>query len=118
MNGVKLRTLDAPDLLDVLHYMYETDLFTATSEMMDARDKARSMIYEQMYETIYPYNSSEVANYGSDVYGPPLGEDEDLPVPVNPRAMTSRPKAYTPTTKFNPDAANPFNGVLDAPLSH
>lgn len=118
MNGVKLRTLDAPDLLDVLHYMYETDLFTATSEMLDARDKARSMIYEQMYGTVYPYDSSKVTDDGDDVYGPPLGEDEDLPVPMNPKAMTSRPKAYTPATKFNPDAVNPYGGVLDAPLGH
>ena len=117
MNGVKLRTLDAPDLLDVLHYMYETDLFVATAEISEARDKARTAIYDQLYETDYPYGTTSLDGYGSDVYGPPLDEDEDLPVPFDPKTANRRPKAYTPVTAFNPDAVNPYNGVLDAPLS-
>jgi hypothetical protein len=118
MNGVKLRTLDAPDLLDVLHYMYETDLFEATMELQEAKDKARTVIYEEMYESYYPYGTSSVS---SDNYGLPLDDefsDDPLPKPLDPKAMTSRPKAYTPATKFNPDAVNPYGGLLDAPLGH
>lgn len=115
MSGVQLRTLSGPDLVDVLHYMYETDLLVSTAEEQEAKDRARTVIYEQLYEQDYPYSSTQTQDYSR--LDPPLNDDEEpLPVPLDPKAMSARPKAFVPATKFNPNAANPYNGVLDAPL--
>jgi hypothetical protein len=117
MSGVRLLTLDSADLLDVLHYMFEKDLMVASSEESDAKDRLRSAIYENLYGRPYDYGSS-IANQlplgmvPEDHY--PL-EDEDI-VPFDPLTKSRPTKAYTPTTKFNPAAANPYHGVLDAPM--
>lgn len=116
MSGVRLLSLDSPDLLDVLHYMYEQDLFEASQELQEAKDKSRVLIYETLYERDYPYGSSltKAPNY-DDL---PFGEEDmdDMPVPLNPKAISSRPKAYVPATAFNPNSPNPYDGVLDAPM--
>lgn len=117
MSGVRLLSLDSADLLDVLHYMFEKDMMVGTSEESDAKDRMRTSIYETLYERSYDYGSS-LANKIPMGMNPeemyPM-EDEDI-VPFDPLAKSKPVKAYTPTTKFNPAAANPYNGVLDAPM--
>jgi hypothetical protein len=113
MSGIRLPALDAADMLDVIHYIYEDDLFVAGEGMIEAKDKARSVIYSEMYGRTYKHGADQDMRMPEDL---PLNDELDLPVPVDPKAMSSRPKAYTPATKFNPNAANPYVGVLDAPL--
>jgi hypothetical protein len=117
MSGVQLLDLGASDLVDVLHYMYETDLFSAGADLQEAKDSARNIIYEQMYEREYIYSTTQSRTQDYSLLEPPLNDDGPLPEPLNPRAMGKRPtKSFTPATKFHPDAANPYLGVLDAPL--
>lgn len=117
MSGVRLLSLDSADLLDVLHYMFEKDMMVSTSEESDAKDRLRSSIYETLYERPYEYGST-LANKIPMGMNPeeyyPL-EDEDI-TPFDPLAKSRPTKAYTPTTKFNPTAVNPYHGVLDAPM--
>jgi hypothetical protein len=119
MSGVQLLELGASDLVDVLHFMYETDLFAASADMQEAKDSARSVIYEQMYEREYIYSTTQTRTQDYSLLEPPLndGDDEPLPRPLDPKSMSKKPaKAFTPATKFYPDAVNPYIGVLDAPL--
>lgn len=98
-------------MLDVLHYLFESDFDMSTAEQMDAKDKVRDIIYRDFYEKSYKYGSKKKsANYD---YGL-----DDLDDPVNLEPIISKEtKPYFPPTPFNPDAANPFGGVLrEAPL--
>ena len=117
MSGVDLMSLSSPDLLDVIHYMFEDDLGASTEEEVDAKDKYRIRIYEDLYER--PYNYASPKNSGANrAFDPNLPPFDD---PVNegdfePEGIQKATKAYTPPTAFNEGAANPYHGVLDAPL--
>jgi len=110
MNGIQLEELEARDMLDVLHYLFEQDTIAYSSEHFESRDNVRSVIYKNMYNIDYKYGSKSSSNtdYGFD--------DLDGPVNAGPDIQTET-KPYFPPTNFNPDAANPFGGALrEAPL--
>jgi hypothetical protein len=86
---------------------------------MEARDKMRSTIYEELYARPYRYGaSSSSSTTDFSALDDPFGDDDDAPVPVDPfeRSGAVAPKPFTPATDFNPDASNPFGRLLDAPL--
>lgn len=97
MNGVDLASLDAQDFLDVIHYYFEEDSNYATPEQAVARTKMRQRFYKTFYDQEYMYGIS-------DVDGRVVSED----------GTTVKP--YIPPTEFDPESANPFGGVLDAPI--
>ena len=55
VNGLQLASMDASDMLDVLHYFLEDDMNYSTAEQAEARDNSRSAIYEAMYSSSYKY---------------------------------------------------------------
>ncbi len=111
-------------MLDILHYMFEEDLNNSNSEQAEARDTYRTRIYEDLYETTYDYasSSSKASSTSSGNFeidealeheyiknaGMHSSEEED------PLKKVLKP--YRPPTTFNERAANPYVGVLDAPL--
>lgn len=106
MSGIDLREMEASDMLDVLHYLFEDDLHVGSAEEADAKDKVRISIYESMYNKTYKFanpKSSTDNDYGFD--------ELDDPVNFSPDIQTET-KPYFPPTDFNPDAANPFGGAL------
>lgn len=115
MSGVRLLELDSKDLVDVLHYMFEDDTDFHSPEAAEARDKLRTLIYEDLYFKKYEYAapSSSKKTY---ILDEPLDLDEPPIQQFDPSPMKKATKAYTPPTNFNPDAQNPYHGVLDAPL--
>lgn len=103
-------------MLDVIHFFFEEDATNvSTAEQADARDSVRTSIYRTMYETEYKYASSRSKNDLSNL-DEPFGDDDDMPVPVDPFTKSNVVKPYVPATDFDPDAAKPFGRVLDAPL--
>jgi hypothetical protein len=117
MSGVRLLEMTASDMLDVIHFLLEEDLTSAANqEQSDAKDQVRQQIYSSMYKTEYAYSAKKQTDFSA--LDDPLGEDDDMPVPVDPfeRSGSTKPKPYTPATNFDPDAINPFGSVLDAPL--
>ena len=119
MAGVRLLELDMSDMLDVLHYMFEEDITSVVNkEQSDAKDITRNTIYSSMYGTVYKYGVSTPKTDFSNLDDPLDDNDDGIPQPVDPfeRSGAVRPKAYTPATEFNPDAANPFGKLLDSPL--
>lgn len=117
MSGVRLGELDSRDMLDVIHYMFEKDMDSSTYEQAEAKDQTRIRLYETLYNKEYKYastKSSSAGVTGVDIDDPEDGLEEIAPFdPLKPTEV----KPYTPPTKFNVNAVNPFNGVLDAPMN-
>jgi hypothetical protein len=110
MNGIRLEELEARDMLDVIHYLFEDSAIAFSAEHFESRNNVRNIVYPSMYGTPYKYGdkSSNGGDYGFD--------DLDEPVNFSPDIQTET-KPYFPPTDFNPDAANPFGGALrEAPL--
>ena len=124
MNGIKLETMDASDMIDVFHYMFEDDMFVSTGEEAEHKSKVRTTLYREFYKKEYSYKvqSSSSNSYGGSTYAdgtllPPLDDefaDADIE-PFNPNKR-STPKPYVPPTNFNPDSVLPFGKDIDAPL--
>ena len=99
-------------MLDVLHYLFEEDLVTNTGEQLEARDRVRSSIYKEFYESSYRYSSSKSSSnhdYGFENIDGPMGDI--------PSSSSTEVKPFFPATNFDPDAANPFGAALrEAPL--
>lgn len=98
-------------MLDVLHYYMEEDFKVPSSEVADARDKARAIIYKSLYNQEYKFGTTSKTQTSPTA----MGFEEDI-VPVDP--TTGPTKSYFPPTDFNEQAVKPFGDVLDAPFEH
>lgn len=105
MLGIKLKELEASDLVDVLHYLFEEDIIVYSSEHHDAKNQVRTSLYPILLNTEYKYKSSSSSSNNYD-YGL-----DDLDGPMN-APIEHQTKPYFPPTPFNPDSANPFGGAL------
>lgn len=105
-------------MLDVLHFYFEEDITLTSEDAMKAQSGVRVAVYD-LYDKKYPYayhgkKPKSPAEYGY--------VDENLPydtsAPIKPFDPKTEPtKAYTPATAFDAESANPFGGILDAPMS-
>lgn len=103
-------------MVDVLHFLFEDDINRlTTAEQAEAIDGTRKLIYETLYGTEYKYASAKKTTDFSEL-DPPFEDEDSIPMPLDPAAQSRSVKPFTPATKFNPESANPYNGVLDAPL--
>lgn len=91
--------MELSDMLDVIHYFYEEDLNFSTHEQLKMAEKRRVYIYREMYQTEYRYQ---------------IEDSSESVSPFDPAGGGTKP--YVPPTEFNPDSANPFGSVLDAPI--
>lgn len=115
MNGLQLASMNASDMLDVLHYFLEDDMNYSTPEQAEARDRSREAIYENMYSSSYKYGHTKDSRTSVPKdFDEPVNE-EKMPEPFNP---AQKPKRYVAPTNFDGEAALPFGNVLDAPLEH
>jgi hypothetical protein len=92
--------MEAADMLDVIHYLYEEDLHYSNVEEARWLDAKRKHIYKELYDVDYKYYSTndiadgETTNEGGEAVKP-----------------------YIPPTEFDPEALVPFGSVLDAPIN-
>ena len=99
-------------MLDVLHYLFESDTDFYSKENLEAKDFSRKIIYKNIYNTEYPYaqptaqsSSYEDFDYANNDYS------------SSQAAQTTSVKPFIPATNFNPDSPNPFQGSLrESPL--
>lgn len=121
MHGVCLRELSVSDMLDVIHYMFESDALSSQSgEHAEAKERVRSMMYREMYDREYTY----VASKSRGGAMPDLiadgemsaDDDGDIPVPVDPFAKTQVTKRFIPATVPSTNEIRPFGAALDSPL--
>ena len=120
MNGIQLASMEASDMLDVIHYIFEDDIRFSTAEESDAVTQVREVIYGQWYG--YPYifagtRSSNNSNNGKYNNASGFSDDFDLK-PYDPN-IKQPTKPFIPATQFDPDTGVPMtgNGRLEAPLN-
>jgi hypothetical protein len=115
VDGLKLETMDAVEMLDVLHYYFETDTSYLSKEQADGISAMRKALYG-LYGQTYNYGTkSDGPKSGRSYISGDAGFDFDDPVPFDP--TKAPPKPYVAPTNFNPESSNPFNGLLDAPAN-
>lgn len=100
MHGLKLSSMDASDMVDVIHYFFEEDALAVSEIHAETRSQIRKGLYEKLYGTTYAYSSSKSTSQPQEAWGPDL----------------DAVKPYIPPTEFDPDSFNPFGSVLDAPV--
>jgi hypothetical protein len=125
MSGLNLSSMEADDMLDILHYMFEEDMFVNSVEQIESRRKTRKLIYQEMYEREYEYGVTTGAQASdSDFYAPDTYPEDgfmangDPIIPFNPdeSGVEFNSKPYMPPTNFNPDSSLPFGVKIDSPL--
>jgi hypothetical protein len=117
MNGLQLTSMEASDMLDVIHYLFEEDMRYSSGEQAEAVGKSREIIYRQLYDVEYLFSGSTSK---SSKYANSSGSfnDFDNIQPFDPKKKRAT-KPYIPPTQFDPDTGIPMsgNGLLEAPLN-
>lgn len=109
MSQVKLEDLDAADMLDVIHYIYEEDMNYLSQEQAQMVENRRVAIWNTLYGFPYKYTVFKKSNeYDFD------NEIADF-TPFDP-TKRGDVKPYIPPTDFSDDDNDPFGGVLEAPI--
>lgn len=117
MNGIRLSEMESRDMLDVIHYFFEEDMFYSSAEQAEGRDRARQQIYQQFYESEYAYavatgnsaSSSGVTSKNFDIA-------EEGIVPFDPLQKSKPTKPFVPPTPVNARSPLPFGSALEGPL--
>jgi len=124
VNGLNLKEMEASDMLDVLHYFFEDDLFYSSVEQADGRDRSRIAIYQDFYQTSYAYAANKNSNAGGQgVYKnfddlEFISEDEEEKiVPFDPIQKQKAAKPFIRPTQVNAAADQPFGDMLDGPIT-
>lgn len=115
-NGIHLSSLEASDMVDVIHYLFEEDMTYSSGEEAEARSRMRRNIYQNMYKTTYKYGYESPESKNKRIFDEAMAEPdlvEDLK-PFDP--IKPETKAFMPASNFDPNAAQPFGLELDAPL--
>ncbi len=88
-------------MLDVVHYLFEEDSRYSSAEEAESVSATRTSIYGRLYGTTYKYKVKSKSSGGPADYS--FSDPNEV-------------KPYIPPTEFDPDSADPFGGLLDAPI--
>jgi hypothetical protein len=105
--------MEASEMLDVIHYLFEEDLRYSSGEQAEAVGKSREIIYRELYDVEYIFSSGNRSSRPSNG----SFNDFDNIQPFDPKKKVTKP--YIPPTQFDPDSGLPMsgNGLLEAPLN-
>lgn len=118
VNGIRLEEMNAPDMLDVIHYFFEEDSRYISAEQADAASRAREIIYSDFYNTRYPYATSGGAQGATKNFDiEPEDSDVDI-IPFDPTQKKQPTKPFIAPTKVDATLAQPFGELIDGPLEH
>ena len=106
MSGLHLASMEASDMLDVLHFLFEEDLRVSSAEEMKSVEESRKLIYSTLYNRTYKYSSNKSK-------GSTTSSNMDDFGPVSPFTPSS-PKPYIPPTDFDPNSGIP--GIIEPTL--
>jgi hypothetical protein len=125
--GDRLEEKPVEDMLDIVHYFFECDVFT-TAEEHQARSAVRQLLYRELYGREYEAGDSadSTANGGREFGTQEVASGDFFPaaqvtadqfgVPTAPGGPKLTHKPYIPPTPVDPTSPTPFGNVLDAPL--
>jgi hypothetical protein len=108
MSQVKLAEMDAADMLDVIHYIYEEDIDYVSHEQAQMVENRRIAVWNTLYGAPYKYTIYKKSNEFD------VDDVQDF-TPFDP-AQRNTVKPYFPPTDISADDEDPFGGVLDAPM--
>jgi len=116
MNGLQLSSMEASDMLDVIHYLFEEDMRYSSGEQAEAVEKSREIIYKQLYNVDYLFSGNSSRSSRNANNGGSFNDFDDIQ-PFDPKKKVTKP--YIPPTQFDPDTGLPMsgNGLLEAPLN-
>lgn len=125
MAQLQLSSMEASDMLDVLHFYFEEDNSYPSEEQLASTSSVRTAVYETWYDRPYKYKytpkkkSTTAGENGPEYSESPTQDFGDVDadgdvIPFNPKA--EKPKAYVEPTEMNGESAMPFGNTLDAPL--
>lgn len=117
-NNLSLGEMRCADMLNVLHYYFEDDHSYDTAEAALRVSAMRETVYENLYGVKYQYALKDPGSGSASVdIDSPLDNGIDaVDQPIQPFVPRRSPaKAYTPPTEQKA-GANPFDGILDAPI--
>lgn len=119
---MRLASMEASDMLDAVHYLFEQDVLFVSGEQVAYKDTFRKNLYGNLYKSDYRYatKSESDGSYGMDALDAPIDmaeapAEEDKIRVFSPREKTAKP--YTPPTEVKADDIKPFGSVLDAPIN-
>jgi hypothetical protein len=102
-------------MLDVVHYLFEEDAVISSEAEFETKNSARDIIYETVYERKFAYSAKknkDFDEYNDDYSSEPFDKKGNYVPPTK-----NYVKPYIPPTDFDPDASNPYSGVLrETPL--
>lgn len=103
-------------MLDVIHFLLEEDVVTATSEQSKNRTEFRRRVYGDLYDQTYKFGSRSGSSTGDQIGGTGTSiVPRDGRPSAGSQGMVHKP--YIPPTDMDigPDPSRPFKG-LDGPL--
>lgn len=112
MSQVKLAEMDAADMLDVIHFLYEEDMAYSTPEEQQYADHRRVSIWNSLYKIPYKYSATKE---NADIFSG-LSDSDDIDFTPFSASRSNTVKPYFPPTDFSAEDGDPFGGVLDAPI--
>ncbi len=138
MSGVSLAELDASDMLDALHYLFEEQFTFTSEEHYNSKLKLQEKMYEDLYGEFFGYKISGAQGgplpegVNREALGVQVPADFDYTTPIkkrpkpnaadeelttfNPRDRKPAPKAPIKATPLNPLSDRPFGMLLDPPV--
>jgi len=116
VSGLQLASMNASDMLDVLHFFFEEDLNYSTAEQAEAVSKVREMVYRDMYGLTYKYAYKQSKNKTKSFDADDDNYDFDDLVPYDPTSNSVKP--YIPPTEFDAEVGLDFGmGNIEPPLN-
>jgi hypothetical protein len=112
--------MEAFEMVDVIHFLFEEDLNAVSGEQAEAQSKARELIYGDLYKQNYQFKVNSSSNKYNTPGNMPASdgfygqEVDDIPV-FDPVSLERKP--YIPPTDFDENSPFPFGGALDEPMT-
>jgi hypothetical protein len=123
MSGIKLAEMETSDMLDVIHFILETDVTYSTAEQAESRSTMRQLLYRDLYQEEYKYSMQNGSSTeASGRMGTDRLKDFDVPDEVqydlkktNTSVGKKEPvKPYIRPTPLSDDA---LSAALEPPLN-
>lgn len=106
-------------MVDVLHYMYEEDVYYTSKESAQVRDAVRTTVYKLLYGKKYKYAvvSDEVDTFSQhSTLSEFEAKNEEIPVPFDPNKQSKVVLPYIPVTEGDATSSHPFGPLLNGPI--
>ena len=112
---MKLVDMDASDMVDVLHYYFESDMYTQSQTELDSKESTRKYLYRELYKVIYRERSetTKTPDFSFDDFEE---ESEEEGAPIKQFSPRVEVKKYIPASLPDENSSLPFGMGLDAPL--